>query len=158
MKKTLDRKIKEFKTIAYKGDSDRQLCLLGEIYSLSEVLNCKLEVAKDLAEFLEAKEKEIKANKKDNKINVFKSEYNDVILLRVDGKMNIEQILALIEDVRPDYAERYHDIGIAEDNEGELVIIIEYKGRKDIVIKPDLSGLNDLELATLCMQIDTFLD
>ena len=158
MKKTLDRKIKEFKTIAYKGDSDRQLYLLGEIYSLSEVLNCKLEVAKDLAEFLEAKEKEIKANKKDNKINVFKSEYNDVILLRVDGKMNIEQILALIEDVRPDYAERYHDIGIAEDNEGELVIIIEYKGRKDIVIKPDLSGLNDLELATLCMQIDTFLN
>ena len=158
MKKTLDRKIKEFKTIAYKGDSDRQLYLLGEIYSLSEVLNCKLEVAKDLAEFLEAKEKEIKANKKDNKINVFKSEYNDVILLRVDEKMNIEQILALIEDVRPDYAERYHDIGIAEDNEGELVIIIEYKGRKDIVIKPDLSGLNDLELATLCMQIDTFLN
>ena len=158
MKKTLDRKIKEFKTIAYKGDSDRQLYLLGEIYSLSEVLNCKLEVAKDLAEFLEAKEKEIKANKKDNKISVFKSEYNDVILLRVDEKMNIEQILALIEDVRPDYAERYHDIGIAEDNEGELVIIIEYKGRKDIVIKPDLSGLNDLELATLCMQIDTFLD
>lgn len=158
MKKTLDRKIKEFKTIAYKGDSDRQLYLLGEIYSLSEVLNCKLEVAKDLAEFIEAKEKEIKANKKDNKINVFKSEYNDVILLRVDEKMNIEQILALIEDVRPDYAERYHDIGIAEDNEGELVIIIEYKGRKDIVIKPDLSGLNDLELATLCMQIDTFLN
>ena len=158
MKKTLDRKIKEFKTIAYKGDSNRQLYLLGEIYSLSEVLNCKLEVAKDLAEFLEAKEKEIKANKKDNKINVFKSEYNDVILLRVDEKMNIEQILALIEDVRPDYAERYHDIGIAEDNEGELVIIIEYKGRKDIVIKPDLSGLNDLELATLCMQIDTFLN
>ena len=158
MKKTLDRKIKEFKTIAYKGYSNRQLYLLGEIYSLSEVLNCKLEVAKDLAEFLEAKEKEIKANKKDNKINVFKSEYNDVILLRVDEKMNIEQILALIEDVRPDYAERYHDIGIAEDNEGELVIIIEYKGRKDIVIKPDLSGLNDLELATLCMQIDTFLN
>lgn len=158
MKKTLDRKIKEFKTIAYKGDSNRQLYLLGEIYSLSEVLNCKLEVAKDLEEFLEAKEKEIKANKKDNKINVFKSEYNDVILLRVDEKMNIEQILALIEDVRPDYAERYHDIGIAEDNEGELVIIIEYKGRKDIVIKPDLSGLNDLELATLCMQIDTFLN
>ena len=158
MKKTLDRKIKEFKTIAYKGDSDRQLHLLGEIYSLAEVLNCKLEVAKDLEEFLEAKEKEIKANKKDNKINVFKSEYNDVILLRVDEKMNIEQILALIEDVRPDYAERYHDIGIAEDNEGELVIIIEYKGRKDIVIKPDLSGLNDLELATLCMQIDTFLN
>ena len=158
MKKTLDRKIKEFKTIAYKGDSNRQLYLLGEIYSLSEVLNCKLEVAKDLAEFIKAKEKEIKANKKDNKINVFKSEYNDVILLRVDEKMNIEQILALIEDVRPDYAERYHDIGIAEDNEGELVIIIEYKGRKDIVIKPDLSGLNDLELATLCMQIDTFLN
>ena len=158
MKKTLDRKIKEFKTIAYKGEPDRQLYLLSEIYSLSEVLNCKLEVAKDLAEFLEAKEKEIKANKKDNKINVFKSEYNDVILLRVDEKMNIEQILALIEDVRPDYAERYHDIGIAEDNEGELVIIIEYKGRKDIVIKPDLSGLNDLELATLCMQIDTFLN
>ena len=158
MKKTLDRKIKEFKTIAYKGDSDRQLYLLGEIYSLSEVLNCKLEVAKDLAEFIKAKEKEIKANKKDNKINVFKSEYNDVILLRVDEKMNIEQILALIEDVRPDYAERYHDIGIAKDIEGELVIIIEYKGRKDIVIKPDLSGLNDLELATLCMQIDTFLD
>ena len=72
--------------------------------------------------------------------------------------MNIEQILALIEDVRPDYAERYHDIGIAEDNEGELVIIIEYKGRKDIVIKPDLSGLNDLELATLCMQINAFLN
>ena len=158
MKKTLDRKIKEFKTIAYKGDSNRQLYLLGEIYSLSEVLNCKLEVAKDLAEFIKAKEKEIKANKKDNKINVFKSEYNDVILLRVDEKMNIEQILALIEDVRPDYAERYHDIGIAEDDEGELVIIIEYKGRKDIVIKPDLSGLNDLELATLCMQIDTFLN
>ena len=158
MKKTLDRKIKEFKTIAYKGDSNRQLYLLGEIYSLSEVLNCKLEVAKDLAEFLEAKEKEIKANKKDNKINVFKSEYNDVILLRVDEKMNIEQILALIEDVRPDYAERYHDIGIAEDNEGELVIIIEYKGRKDIVIKSDLSGLNDLELATLCMQINAFLN
>ena len=87
MKKTLDRKIKEFKTIAYKGDSNRQLYLLGEIYSLSEVLNCKLEVAKDLAEFIEAKEKEIKANKKDNKINVFKSEYNDVILLRVDEKM-----------------------------------------------------------------------
>lgn len=158
MKKTLDRKIKEFKTIAYKEDSNRQLYLLGEIYSLSEVLNCKLEVAKDLAEFLAAKEREIKANKKDNKINVFKSEYNDVILLRVDEKMNIEQILALIEDVRPDYAERYHDIGIAEDNEGELVIIIEYKGRKDIVIKPDLSGLNDLELATLCMQINAFLN
>ena len=69
MKKTLDRKIKEFKTIAYKGDSDRQLHLLGEIYSLAEVLNCKLEVAKDLAEFLEAKEKEIKANKKDNKMS-----------------------------------------------------------------------------------------
>lgn len=157
MKNALDRKIKEFKTIAYKGDLDRQVYLLGEIYSLSEVLNCKLEVGKDLAEFLEAKEKEIKANKKGNKINVFESEYNDVILLKVDEKMNIEQILALIEDVRPDYAERYHDIGIAEDNEGELVIIIEYKGRKDIVIKSDLSGLNDLELATLCMQIDTFL-
>lgn len=157
MKDTLNRKIKEFKEQVFNGDIEKDLELINEIQVLANILGCSKEIAHDIRVFLDAKGDKL-SGKKQVKLDVYKSEYNDVIHLRVHDKMNINQILALIEDVRPDYSERYHDIGIALNEDEKASIIIEYKGRKDIVIEPDLSGMSDLELATLCMQIDAFLD
>lgn len=155
MRKTLDRKIEELKENIGKLSFDELEKLASEIVALSTMLGCKKEVLGELTEYFEEK----LGLSEGTVVDVERTDYRDVIHLEVKSKLSAEVICDLVEEIRPDYAERFLciEVGCKKGTNDIDLIILKYKGRKDIVIEADLTGLTKLDIVEICREVDTFL-
>ena len=154
MRKTLDRKIEELKENIGKLSFDELEKLASEIVALSTMLDCK-EVLGELTEYFEEK----LGLSEGTVVDVERTDYRDAIHLDVKSKLSVKVVCDLVEDIRPDYAERFLciEVGCKKGTNDIDLIILKYKGRKDIVIDADLTGLTKLDIVEICREVDTFL-